>query len=150
MPSVSFRVSSMVTSPARPIPTARLIVSLPKVIAERAVLAPEPPKVMLEDDPPERLPDVVEIALFSVSVFEPIDRAPSVRLRVSSRVTSPARPMPFERLIINFPRLIAGRSVLAPDPPKVILEDDPPLRFPDVVKLHRSIIGYLNQLINHR
>ena len=86
LPFCSVRVPPVVTLPDITTPLARLMVRLFRIIAGKFVEEPVPPKVRLEELPPVRLPDDIEIGPFSVRVFAPIENAPEVRYKVPLRL----------------------------------------------------------------
>ena len=95
------------------------------------MLAELPPKTRLDDDVADKLVGVPAIAgPFSVNVCAPTVNVPFVSVSVPSTVTSPPMLIPLARLIMRLFNVTEGSVVEAPLPPKVILEEEPPVREP--------------------
>ena len=109
-PLVRVSVPATGTSPPRDMPFDRFIVRLLSVTAGRAVLAPEPPKVMLDVPPPVRVPLLVEMSPLIVKVFAPIESAPLVRVNVPLTVAPEVRVTPALLLIVKL-FTVAGRPL---------------------------------------
>ena len=69
---------------------------------------------------------------FNVSVFVPMVRAPCVRSRMPATVRLAPKTIPFGLFMARLfnPLPTAGKVVLAPEPPKIILEEAPPVHMP--------------------
>ena len=68
-----------------------------------------------------------------VNVFAPTVNIPDVKANVPATFTSPPKVIPFERFMVRLFRDIAGKLVLAPEPPKTRLELAPPVNEPEVL-----------------
>ena len=111
VPLVRVSVPATVRSPPKFMPLALFIIRLlsPFVTEGSDVAAPAPPNVILEVDPPVRVPLVVEMAPFTVRVLAPIDRAPLVRVRVVLTVTSAFKFTPLALSIVRL-AILEGNS----------------------------------------
>ncbi len=94
------------------IPDALLMVRFLRVISGKSADTPEPPKTISEPLPPTKVPLVLLISLFIVSMFEPIFNAPFVRFIVLFIVLLACKLTPFALFIISL-LIEAGNSVLA-------------------------------------
>src|SRR6266568_1385259 len=119
-------------------PLALLIVRLFRAVTLLGMFTPVelPPKERLDDEVVCKLAGVPAIAgPFSANVLAPTLSAPLVRVSVPPTVTLPPRAMPLARLTVRLFRVMAGRVVLAPVPPKVMFAEAPPVRLPLVVEM---------------
>jgi hypothetical protein len=94
VPEVNANVPDTLTEPPNVIPLGRFKVKLFSEIVGKEVLAPVPPKAMLEVAPPVNVPEVLTIAPFMVNVFAPMAKLPEVSVSVCETVKSPLRVRP--------------------------------------------------------
>ena len=124
VPLVSVSVPSTVTSPSKLIPFPRLIVRLFKVTAGRFVPSPEPPNEMFEEAPPFNEPEEAEIALLSVNVFAPIDKAPFVKVKVPVNCNEFCKVVPLELLSVKLFNSVILLGMITPLPlPDIVIDD---------------------------
>ena len=135
-PLVSVNVPSNSRSACIAEPLALFKVKLFNALMDEGIFTPLPlPEMVMEDVLPAlRLAAVPEMAFLSVRVFAPIEKSPLVRVKVPFIITSPPIPIPLPRFMVRLFKLTTGRLVLAPEPPKVILEDVPPFKEPDAAE----------------
>jgi hypothetical protein len=69
-----------------------------------------------------------------INVLAPIVSVPVVNVTVPAILTDPPKLIPFARFSVKSLSAIAGKLVLAPLPPTIILDELPPVKVPVVVE----------------
>ena len=81
--------------------------------------------IYLEVEYPVKIAELPKLILLF-----PKNNLPLVKVILLLILTSPERFMPFALLIVRPDKVTEGKSVLMPEPPKIILEFAPPVREP--------------------